>query len=103
MSENTIKLNNRIIGQNKPTYFIADIAANHDGSLQKAIDLIRKQKKLNYYYNDIKHQKKNTECGVYCIHFLTSMINGTKFRKYIKNIKNDDYMYKYRYFFFNKI
>jgi len=28
------------IGFNKPTFFIADIAANHDGNLQKAIDLI---------------------------------------------------------------
>lgn len=28
------------IGGNEPTYFIADIAANHDGDLQRAIDLI---------------------------------------------------------------
>ena len=28
------------IGLNYPTFFIADIAANHDGSLNKAIDLI---------------------------------------------------------------
>lgn len=28
------------IGTNKPTYFIADIAANHDGSLKRAIELI---------------------------------------------------------------
>jgi sialic acid synthase SpsE len=29
------------IGENQPTYFIADIAANHDGSLERAFDLIR--------------------------------------------------------------
>lgn len=34
------KINNKIIGKNYPTYFIADIAANHDGNLNKAIDLI---------------------------------------------------------------
>jgi sialic acid synthase SpsE len=28
------------IGRDEPTYFIADIAANHDGDLQRAIDLI---------------------------------------------------------------
>ena len=28
------------IGPNSPTYFIADIAANHDGNLDKAIELI---------------------------------------------------------------
>ena len=95
-----------LIGKNSgypSIYFFDSVGKPPQKNIQKAIESIRKQKKLNYYFNDIKHQKKNTECGVYCIHFLTSMINGTKFRKYIKNIKNDDYMYKYRYFFFNKI
>ena len=30
------------IGKNCPTYFIADIAANHDGNLDKALELINK-------------------------------------------------------------
>jgi sialic acid synthase SpsE len=36
-----IKFGNRIIGMNQPTYFIADIAANHDGDLERAKLLIR--------------------------------------------------------------
>lgn len=36
-----IKLGNRTIGLNHPTYFIADIAANHDGDLERAKLLIR--------------------------------------------------------------
>ena len=36
----TFKIKDREIGGNNPTYFIADIAANHDGDLNKAIDLI---------------------------------------------------------------
>lgn len=35
-----IKINNSSIGLNQPTYFIADIAANHDGDLIKAKELI---------------------------------------------------------------
>jgi sialic acid synthase SpsE len=35
------KINNRTIGLNHPTYFIADIAANHDGDLERAKLLIR--------------------------------------------------------------
>jgi N-acetylneuraminate synthase len=34
------KIKNKPIGINFPTYFIADIAANHDGNLDKAIELI---------------------------------------------------------------
>ncbi|MBI2758568.1 MAG: N-acetylneuraminate synthase family protein [Chloroflexi bacterium] len=36
-----IKIGNKIIGLNCPTYFIADIAANHDGDLGRAKLLIR--------------------------------------------------------------
>jgi N-acetylneuraminate synthase len=39
------KIGNRWVGERYPTYFIADIAANHDGSLERAIQLIRLAKK----------------------------------------------------------
>lgn len=35
------KINNTLIGKNSRTYFIADIAANHDGSLKRAKKLIK--------------------------------------------------------------
>lgn len=39
-SNNCFNIAGRSIGGNEPTYFIADIAANHDGDLQRAVDLI---------------------------------------------------------------
>ncbi len=36
-----MKIADRLIGENHPTYFVADIAANHDGSLERAKLLIR--------------------------------------------------------------
>jgi N-acetylneuraminate synthase len=39
-SEAFLKINNTQIGIRYPTYFIADIAANHDGDLERAKDLI---------------------------------------------------------------
>jgi sialic acid synthase SpsE len=35
-----IKIENKVVGINHPTYFIADVAANHDGDLERAKDLI---------------------------------------------------------------
>ena len=35
-----MKIGNKKIAIDKPTLFIADIAANHDGNINKAIDLI---------------------------------------------------------------
>ncbi|HVK53609.1 MAG TPA: N-acetylneuraminate synthase family protein [Burkholderiales bacterium] len=40
-----IKIGKRVIGENHPTYFIADIAANHDGRIERAIELIHLAKK----------------------------------------------------------
>jgi sialic acid synthase SpsE len=40
-----IKIANRLIGDGEPTYFIADIAANHDGDLDRAKKLILLAKK----------------------------------------------------------
>jgi N-acetylneuraminate synthase len=36
-----IKIGSNVIGENHPTYFIADISANHDGDLERAKLLIR--------------------------------------------------------------
>ena len=36
-----IRIGSHVLGDNHPTYFIADIAANHDGSLERAKQLIR--------------------------------------------------------------
>lgn len=35
-----VEIQGKMIGNNNPTYFIADIAANHDGDLERAKDLI---------------------------------------------------------------
>lgn len=41
MNNKTIKIGNKKIGDHYPTYFIADIAANHDGSISRAKELIQ--------------------------------------------------------------
>ncbi|MBK9738938.1 MAG: N-acetylneuraminate synthase family protein [Actinobacteria bacterium] len=36
----SFQIGDRVIGRDQPTYFIADIAANHDGSLERALELM---------------------------------------------------------------
>jgi hypothetical protein len=55
---------------------------------------------IDYAYNDKQHQSRGGECGVYCLHFLTYMKNGGNFDKYISEKKDDDYMHKFRYYFY---
>jgi len=40
MKKNSFYIEDKLIAKDSPTYFIADIAANHNGSLQKAKELI---------------------------------------------------------------
>ena len=53
-------------------------------------------KGFRLFYNDIEHQQKNTECGVYSIHFIESLLNGMSFSDYTKNVIRDNTMNKNR-------
>ena len=53
--------------------------------------------------NNVRHQYKNSECGVYCLYFLTSLLEGKSFDEIIKNIISDDKMNAKRKDFFAKI
>ncbi|MDY7000574.1 MAG: N-acetylneuraminate synthase family protein [Thermodesulfobacteriota bacterium] len=37
---NRIRIGKRMVGDDQPTYFVADVAANHDGELERAKELI---------------------------------------------------------------
>lgn len=41
-----ININNRFIGDGCPAYIIAEISANHSGSIEKAKSLIKKSKEI---------------------------------------------------------
>ena len=58
---------------------------------------------LKIKINNKRHQYKNSECGMYCIYFLTSLLEGKTFNNIIKNIVDDDTMNSKRQHFFNNI
>jgi len=55
------------------------------------------------YYNDIRHQYKNSECGVYSMHFIISFLEGKTFLDIIQNIINDENMNKNRDVYYQTI
>ena len=59
-------------------------------------------KTLDIKINKIRHQYKNSECGVYCIYFLTSLLDGKSFEDIVNNIISDDDMNFKREDFYNK-
>jgi hypothetical protein len=57
---------------------------------------------LEIKINKKRHQYKNSECGVYCIYFITSLLDGKSFEDVVNNIVSDDNMNAKRKDFFNK-
>jgi len=47
-------------------------------------------------YNYIQHQFKDSECGVYSIHFITRLVDGESFTNIINNVIKDDKMNNFR-------
>ena len=90
----------------KPGMYFFDSTA--DKPQQEVLDLVKKLKNqgknigldLDFLYNDIKHQKKNTECGIYSIYFLVNMLKDINFKLFVKDIKRDEFMEKYRKIFY---
>ena len=62
-------------------------------------------KKLSYINNyNIEHQEENTECGIYCLYFIISLLTETKNHTYFLNNKiTDKDMEKVRYIYFTYI
>lgn len=89
-------------------YYFDSIADKPTKEIKNLVKNVKKQFKeytnidMDFLYNDIQHQKKNTECGIYCIHFITTMLEGINFEEYINDIKSDKFMNKFRDFYFIK-
>ena len=67
-----------------------------------------KKRNMNFTFhiNSVRHQYKNTECGVYCIWFIVSLLESknseNKYFELINNIIKDDKMQEFREKFFIK-
>ena len=66
------------------------------------VDRYLKQHNLTYktYYNTVKHQLQNNECGVYAIYFMIQRLLGKDFNEIIKNIVRDKEMNHFRQYIF---
>ena len=52
----------------------------------------------------IRHQKGNTECGMYCLYFIISLLEKiNKYNFFIKNDINDNLVQNFRTIYFNKL
>ena len=93
-----------LIGKNRniPTIYYFDSATSVQKMEELPSQILQLMEKLqeqsNYkfdiYYNDIKHQRGSTECGIYCLYFLTEMLKGTPFKKLIQRNTKTKFLWR---------
>ena len=71
-------------------------------TLMKRLQIQSKEKNINLKlnYNDVRHQYKNSECGIYCINFIISMLENKNFKNFCNKIVSDDTIFKKRKYLF---
>ena len=75
--------------------------------IMKFIKGVKKQglelrKKIKFAENKTRHQYSNSECGMYCIHFIIRMTKGDSFEKHQRKKISDNKMKRLRKIYFNQ-
>jgi hypothetical protein len=87
-------------------YYFDSIGSKPPKEIKELVDKLQEQYNsikgttMDFLYNDIQHQKGNTECGIYCLHFLETMLKGVDFEEHIQSKNDDKYMEKFRDYYF---
>ena len=92
----------------KIIYFFDSTGDKPQKQIIELVKRIKQQGKslnINFEYKEnhpFKHQKGNTECGIYVIHFITEILENKKDYDYFNTKKIEDReMEKYRKIYFN--
>tara|TARA_B110000027_G_scaffold127059_1_gene146039 strand:- start:73 stop:1146 length:1074 start_codon:yes stop_codon:yes gene_type:complete len=86
MSQRVIKVYNKKISKNSKTFFIADIAANHDGKLSRALKLIRLCAKAGADAAKFQHFKAETIVSDYGFRKMGKITHQKKWKKSVFEI-----------------
>ena len=73
-----IKISQNTVGKNHPVYFIADIAANHDGNLGRAKELIEMASEAGAHAAKFQHFKAKTIVSDYGFQSLGEQVSHQK-------------------------
>ena len=84
-----IKLGRALVSNNSKTYFIADIAANHDGSLSRAKKLIRLCAKAGANAAKFQHFKAETIVSDLGFQKIGKLAHQSKWKKSVFDIYKD--------------
>jgi len=73
-------------------YYYDSYGMEPPAEIRRLLRRCRDQGCSKIFWNDIRHQRKDTECGTYCLYVLISLLQGRSFRDICKSPVPDDTM-----------
>jgi hypothetical protein len=85
-----MNMNININNNNNCNYDTFTFTFTNNDILKFKKGICKKIKDVDIRYNIIRHQFKNSECGVYSVNFILRLLNGHTFNNITQNITTDD-------------
>jgi len=73
-------------------YYYDSYGMEPPSQIRRFLRRCRDQGCRDIYWNDIRHQKKQSECGTYCMYMIIALLQGGDFKWLCENPVEDDTM-----------
>jgi hypothetical protein len=73
-------------------YYYDSYGYEPPAEVRRLLRRCREQGCRNIIWNDVRHQRKNTECGTYCMYVIISLLGGRSFKDICQKPVGDDTM-----------
>jgi hypothetical protein len=81
-------------------YYYDSYGYDPPAEVRRLLRRCRDQGVEHIFWNDIRHQRKKSECGTYCMYVIVSLLQGRTFADICKNRVPDDTMNAFRDLFY---
>jgi len=81
---------------NRKAYYFDSYGYEPEPEIETFLKRMKDQGCEFVYWNDIRHQREGSECGMYCLYVIISLLNGTPFDSICKNVVPDKVMNLFR-------
>lgn len=80
----------------KSAYYFDSYGYSPEKEIKVLLKRCHEQGMEHVYFNDIRHQRKGSECGMYCLYVIICLLRGRSFDEICKNVVRDDLMNSFR-------
>lgn len=77
-------------------YYFDSYGYKPESEIVTLLGRMKEQGIKHIYYNDIRHQRKGSECGMYCLFVIICLLRGRNFLDICSKVVNDDTMNAFR-------